>query len=170
LKGSLPSSGRSQASGWHSKTTAKPGDRRRRKNSHFSSSTLTLQSANFSLRFAPVSESKVEAADSLFSRQVLQRIATRISLVSEAIGFSIPGLLILMNRHQAELNGLSGGSSFTMVGGIGAFLVGTVFLGAACIHWRFCASHPATVPVRRQSVRFTFARPEPVTAIALLSA
>ena len=94
LKGSLPSSGRSQASGWHSKTTAKPGDRRRRKNSHFSSSTLTLQSANFSLRFAPVSESKVEAADSLFSRQVLQRIATRISLVSEAIGFSILGILI----------------------------------------------------------------------------
>jgi hypothetical protein len=32
-----------------------------------------------------------------------------------------------MNRHQAELNGLSGGSSFAMVGGIGAFLVGNDF-------------------------------------------
>ena len=122
------------------------------------------------LGFAPASESKAHTTDLFFSRQTLQRIATRISLVSEAIGFSIPGLLILMNRHQAELNGLSGGSSFTMVGGIGAFLVGTVFLGAACIHWRFCASHPATVPVRRQSVRFTFARPNPVTAMALVSA
>ena len=69
---------------------------------------------------------------------------------------------VLMNRHQAELNGLSGGSSFAMIGSVGAFLVGTVFLGAACFHWRFCASHPATLPVRRQSVRFTFARSNPV--------
>jgi len=27
-----------------------------------------------------------------------------------------------VNRHQAELNGLSGGSSFAMVGGLGTFL------------------------------------------------
>jgi len=126
--------------------------------------------ANFSLRFARASDSEVEATGGLLSRQVLQRIATRMSLVSEAIGFSILGILILMNRHQAELNGLPGGSAFAMVGGIGAFLVGTVFLGAACFHWKFCASHPATLPVRRQSVRFTFARPNPVTAMALASA
>jgi hypothetical protein len=56
-----------------------------------------------------------------------------------------------------------------MVGGIGAFLVGTVFLVAACLHWRFHATPPAALPVRRQSVRFTFSRPEPVTAIAMLS-
>ena len=126
--------------------------------------------ANFSLRFARASDSEVEATGGLLSRQVLQRIATRMSLVGEAIGFSILGILILMNRHQAELNGLPGGSAFAMVGGIGAFLVGTVFLGAACFHWKFCASHPATLPVRRQSVRFTFARPNPVTAMALASA
>ena len=126
--------------------------------------------ANFSLRFARPSESKIETTDWVLSRQVLQRIATRMSLLGEAIGFSILGILILMNRHQAELNGLSGGSSFAMVGGVGAFLVGAVFLGAACFHWRFCASHPATLPVRRQSVRFTFARPNPVTALALVSA
>ena len=126
--------------------------------------------ANFSLRFARASDSEVEATGGLLSRQVLQRIATRMSLVSEAIGFSILGILILMNRHQAELNGLSGGSSFAIVGAVGAFLVGAVFLGAACFHWKFCASHPATLPVRRQSVRFTFARPNPVTAMALVSA
>jgi hypothetical protein len=55
-----------------------------------------------------------------------------------------------------------------VVGGVGAFLVGTVFVGAACFHWRFCASHPAALPVRRQSFRFTFARPEPATAFAVL--
>jgi len=126
--------------------------------------------ANFSLRFARPSESKIETTDWVLSRKVLQRIATQISLVGEAIGFSILGILILMNRHQAELNNRSGGSAFAVVGGIGAFLVGTVFLGSACFHWRFCASHPAMLPVRRQSVRFTFAGPEPITAITLLAA
>jgi len=130
---------------------------------------LMSATSNFTLGFAPALESKAHTTDLFFSRQTLQGIATRISLVSEAIGFSILGILILMNRHQAELNGLSGGGSIAMVGGIGAFLVGTVFLVAACLHWRFCATHPAALPVRRQSVRFTFSRPRPVTAIAMLS-
>jgi hypothetical protein len=125
--------------------------------------------ANFSLRFARASESKAHTTDWFLSRQTLQRISTGMSLVSLALGFWAFAMLIIINRHQAELNGLSGGSSFAMVGGIGAFLVGTVFLGAACFHWRFCASHPATLPVRRQSFRFTFVRPNPVTAIALMS-
>jgi len=93
-----------------------------------------------------------------------------MSLVSLALGFWVFAMLIIINRHQAELNGLSGGSSFAMVGGIGAFLVGTVLLVAAYLNWRFCARHPATLPVRRQVARFTFARPNPVTAIALVSA
>jgi hypothetical protein len=126
--------------------------------------------ANFSLRFAPASESKVEASDWLLSRQTLQRIATRMSLVGEAIGFSVLGILIIVNRYQADLNGFSGGSPIAMIGGISAILVGTVFLVAACLHWRFCIKHPAALPVRRQSVRFTFARPNPVKAMVLLSA
>ena len=122
--------------------------------------------ANFSLRFAQASESKVESTEFVLSRQVLQRIATRMSLVSEAIGFSIIGILIIVNRYQADLNGFSGGSSLAMVGGICALLVGTIFLAAVCVHWRFCALHPA----RRHSVRFAFGRPNPVTAMALLPA
>ena len=93
-----------------------------------------------------------------------------MSLVSEAIGFSILGILIIVNRNQADLNGLAGGSSVAIVGGISAVFVATVFLVAACVHWRFCAKHPTTLPVRRHSVRFTFARPNPLSAIALLSA
>ena len=126
--------------------------------------------SNFTFGFVPASMSKIETPDGLLSRQVLQRIATRMSLLGEAIGFSILGILILMNRHQAELNGLSGSSSVAMIGGISAVLVAAVFLGAACFHWRFFAIHPATLPVRRQSVRFTFAGPEPITAITLLAA
>jgi hypothetical protein len=72
-----------------------------------------------------------------------------MSLISVALGFWVFATLIIINRHQAELNGLSGGSSIAMVGGIGAFLVGAVFLIAAGLHWRFCARHPAALPVRR---------------------
>jgi uncharacterized integral membrane protein len=126
--------------------------------------------ANFSLRFARASDSKAETTDRLLSRQTLQKILTGMCLVSLALGFWVFAMLIIINRHQAELNGLSGGSLFAMIGGICAFLVGTVFLVAAGLHWRFCAKHPAALPVRRQSVLFTFAGPEPVTAITLLAA
>ena len=81
-----------------------------------------------------------------------------MSLVSLALGFWVFAMLIIINRHQAELNGLSGGSFVAIVGGIGAFLVGMVFLVAACLHRRFCVRHPIALPVRRQSFRFTFAQ------------
>ena len=126
--------------------------------------------ANFSLRFTRASESKLKTTDWVLSRQMPQRIATRLSLVGEAIGFSILGILIIANRHQADLNGLAGGSSVAIIGGISAVLVATVFLVAACLHWGFCVRHPAALPVRRQSFRFTFVRPNPVTEGALLSA
>jgi hypothetical protein len=38
-----------------------------------------------------------------------------MSLLGEAIGFSIFGILIIMNRHQADLNGLADGSSVATV-------------------------------------------------------
>jgi hypothetical protein len=125
---------------------------------------------NFSLRFARASESKVETTDWLHSRQTLQRISTGMSLISLALGFWVFAMLIFINRLQAELNGLSGGSSVAIGGGISAVLLSTVFLVAACLHWKFCARHPATLPVRRQSFRFTFARPNPITATVPLPA
>jgi hypothetical protein len=120
---------------------------------------------NFSLRVAEGSDAKHEKP----KRATLQRIVTGISLVSLAVGFSILGTLIIVNRDQAELNGLAGGSSFAIAGGIGAVLVGTVFLFAAYLHWKFCARRPAALPVRRQSARFTFARPQPAMTFAVLS-
>ena len=125
--------------------------------------------ANFSLRFARASESKVETTNWLLSRQTLQRIATRMSLLSEAIGFSILGILIILNRHQADLKGPAGGSAVAMVGGISAVFVATVFLVATCLHWRFCVRHPAALPVWRQPAHCTFAWPEPAMAFAVLS-
>jgi len=101
-----------------------------------------------------------------FSRQTLPGIATRFSLVSEAIGFSILGILTLMNRHQADLNGLSSGSSVAMVGIISALLAAAIFLVPACAYWRFCARLPVTLAVWRQPARFDFAWPEPAVAFA----
>ena|SRR5215471_4610481 len=88
-------------------------------------------SSNFGLEFAPVSESTIETPERLLNRQTLQRIATLVSLNSQAIGFSVVGMLIIVNRHQADLNGLSGGSSLATVGGISALLVSAVFFVAA---------------------------------------
>jgi hypothetical protein len=56
--------------------------------------TPTDATANFSLRFTRASESKVETTDWVLSRQALQPIATRLSLVGEAIGFSVLGILV----------------------------------------------------------------------------
>jgi hypothetical protein len=125
--------------------------------------------ANFSLRFTRAAESKVETTDWVLSRQMLQRIATRSSLVGQAIGFSILGILIIMNRHQADLNGLAGGSAVAMIGGISAVLVATVFLVAAFLYWRFCAGRSAGLAFSRKTARLIFATPKSATAIASLA-
>jgi hypothetical protein len=97
---------------------------------------------NFSIGFAQGREAKTETPNRLLNRQTLQMISTGVSLVSLSLGFSIFGILIVVNQHQADLNDLSGGSSCATVGGIGAILVGAAFLVTACLHWRWCA-HPA---------------------------
>jgi hypothetical protein len=125
--------------------------------------------ANLSLRFARPSDSNVGTTGRLLSRQVRQRIATRISLVSQAIGFSIVGILIILNRHEAQLNGLTGGTVAALIGGISAILVATVFLVATYLHWSFYPRHSAELLVTRQPARFTFSRPDPVIAFGLLS-
>ena len=92
---------------------------------------------NFSLGFAQAKESKTKTPNRLFNQQALQLISTGLSLISLSLGFSIFGILIILNQHQAKLNDLSGNSSLATVGGVSAILVGTAFLIAACLHWRF---------------------------------
>jgi hypothetical protein len=112
-------------------------------------------STNFSLRFAQALESKTQRSERLFYRQALQRIATGLSLISQGLAFSIFGTLLIANRHQADLNDFAGGSSVAIVGGIGAVLVGSAFLIAACLCWRFCTrrSAPDVLPCWRLAVR-----------------
>ena len=111
--------------------------------------------STFSLGFAPLSEPKSKTLGRLLNRQTVQRIASAASLISQAVGFSVVGMLIIVNRHQSDLNGLSGGSSVAMAGGIGAILVGTAFLVAACFYCRFCAKRSAAFSTSRQTCAAT---------------
>ena len=96
----------------------------------------------FGLGFTQRRESKTKTPNRLFNQQTLQMISTGLSLIGLFLGFSVFGILIILNRHQVELNDLSGHGSLATVGGICAILVGTAFLVAACLHWRFCALRP----------------------------
>jgi hypothetical protein len=124
---------------------------------------------DFSLSFAQGLGLTAEMAEQLFKRAALERIATGLSLISQAVGFSIVGLLILTTRHQAELNDSANGSVFATVGGISALFVGIAFLIAALLYWRFCARRSAGLALRPNTARLTFARPELTTAIASLA-
>jgi hypothetical protein len=96
-------------------------------------------SLNFSLGFAQGRESKTETPNWFFKPQALQMISTGVSLISLFLGFSIFGILIIVNQRQADLNDISGNNSLATVGGVGAILLGAAFLVAACLHWRFCS-------------------------------
>ncbi len=55
----------------------------------------------------------------LLRRQALDRTVTGLSLISQGLAFSIFGMLIIANRHQADLNDFAGGSFVATVGGPG---------------------------------------------------
>jgi hypothetical protein len=112
---------------------------------------------NSSLRFAQGSDADAEKP----GRATLKRIAAGISLISLAVGFSIIGMLIILERGQADLNGSSGGSSIALIGGICAVLVGTVFLVTACLYLWHSARRSVSFPVRCKTAQLTFSMAEP---------
>jgi two-component sensor histidine kinase len=120
---------------------------------------------NFRLGVDEGSEAKTENP----KRATLQRIATGFSLLGLAVGFSILGTLIIMKGDQAALNGVSGGSSLAMVGGVSAILIGTVFLVTACLYLWVRVRCSVAFPLGRQTARLTFSRAEPAVPIALFS-
>jgi hypothetical protein len=78
---------------------------------------------------------KNETSERLFHRQPLRKIWTTMSLVSLSLGFSLLGILIIVNRHRADANGPSGESFVTAVGGLGGLVIGVFFLVTAFLHW-----------------------------------
>jgi hypothetical protein len=79
---------------------------------------------------------KTKTSERLLQRQTLRKIWTTVSLVNLSLGFSVFGVLIVLNRHRADLNGPSGDSFVAAIGGIGGLVIGIGFLVAACLHWR----------------------------------
>ena len=122
--------------------------------------------SNFGLRFAQASGSNAGMPERLLRRQALERTVIGLSLISQALGFSIFGMRIIANPFGADLNDFAGGSFVATVGGAGAILVGTAFTIAAFFYWRFCTRRSTGVAVSRNTARLTFARPESATAIA----
>jgi len=125
--------------------------------------------SDFSLSSAQSLWTKARTAEQLLKRAALERIATGVSLMSQAVGFSIIGILILATRHRAELNDSAAGGFVATAGGISALFVGTAFLVAALLYWRFCARRSSGFALSRKTVRLTFATPELTTAIASLA-
>jgi len=105
----------------------------------------------------------------LLRRQALERTVTGLSLISQGLAFSIFGMLIIANRHQADLNDFANGSFVAMLGGISALLMGTAFIIAAFLYWRLRARRSAGLTFSSKTARLTFARPESATAIASLA-
>jgi hypothetical protein len=105
----------------------------------------------------------------MLERQTLEKIVTGLSLISQGLAFSIFGMLIIANRHQADLNDFADGSFVVMLGGTSALLAGTVFIIAAFLYWRFRARRSAGLAFSSKTARLTFARPESATAIASLA-
>ena len=75
-------------------------------------------STNFSLRFAQAPESKARVPKVLTKRQALERTVTGLSLISQAPGL---GMLIIANRHRADLNDFAGGSLLRWLPVLGLF-------------------------------------------------
>lgn len=114
---------------------------------------------NFSLGFTQETELKGDTRDRLRKGRTLQKIFTGLSLIVLCLGFSIFGVLMILNRHHADLDGFSGESSIATVGGVGAILLGLAFLVAACLHrkflgWTFWCDDPKNPPwIMRQGMR-----------------
>jgi hypothetical protein len=88
------------------------------------------------LGFAQGAQPKTEMFERLLRRQTFRRVWTTISLVNLSLGFSVFGILIVVNRHRADLNGPSDDSFVAAVGGIGGLVIGIGFLVAAYLHGR----------------------------------
>jgi hypothetical protein len=56
---------------------------------------------------------------------------------------AVSRMLIIVNRHKADLNDFAGDSFVAMVAGTSALLVGTAFIIAAFLYWRLCAGRSA---------------------------
>jgi len=89
-------------------------------------------------RLSEISAEAVSQKTALMkSRRRLQRISAGISLIILSLGFSLLGLLSLVNKPHADLaNVPCAGTASWIAGSASSFLAGTTFVVASCVYWR----------------------------------
>jgi hypothetical protein len=79
---------------------------------------------------------QMETKDAVGRKNYLRRAAPRISIVILALGFSVLGILSLMNKHQVcAASGLTFEDASSIIGGTASFMLGGIFLIAGCLRW-----------------------------------
>jgi hypothetical protein len=64
------------------------------------------------------------------------KVAVRISILLLALGFSLLGLLSLVNKHQVcSETGVTLENALSIIGGASSFLLGGIFLIAGALDW-----------------------------------
>jgi hypothetical protein len=79
---------------------------------------------------------EVEAMNALGQKHDLRKTVVRTSIVTLALGFTLLGLLSLLNKHQvcAE-SGLTFENALSIIGGTTSFMLGGLFLIVGVFHW-----------------------------------
>jgi hypothetical protein len=78
----------------------------------------------------------METKDAVGQKNHLRRAAPRISIVILALGFSVLGVLSLMNKHQVwAASGLTLEDASSIIGGTASFMLGGIFLIAGSLPW-----------------------------------
>jgi hypothetical protein len=79
---------------------------------------------------------QMETKDAVGRKNYLRRAAPRISIVILALGFSVLGILSLMNKHQVcAASGLTFEDASSIIGGTASFMLGGIFLIAGSLRW-----------------------------------
>jgi hypothetical protein len=78
----------------------------------------------------------METIKALGQKSSLGKTVARLSIVTLALGFSLLGLLSLLNKHQVcGESGLTFENALSIIGGTMSFLLGGLFLIVGVFHW-----------------------------------
>jgi hypothetical protein len=79
---------------------------------------------------------KMEMISALGQKRDLRKPVVRLSIVTLALGFSLLGLLSLLNKHQVcGESGITFENALSIIGGSTSFMLGGIFLVVGVFHW-----------------------------------
>jgi hypothetical protein len=79
---------------------------------------------------------KMEMINAPGQKHDLGKTVVRLSIVTLALGFSLLGLLSLLNKHQVcGESGITFENALSIIGGTTSFMLGGIFLVVGAFHW-----------------------------------